>query len=126
MLKKELLRERRKVKALSDELESPLNVHHLRKLEGTDPDSFEQIQKIQILQKRLLLKSDEVIKQNYIIQEQKKRSLELETTLSRQPGPEMAEQLNFFQNELRNKNKQIKAMAAELNMQQSQVSKVKR
>ena len=37
----------------------------------------------------------------------------------------MAEQLNFFQNEVRNKNKQIKAMAAELNMQQLQVSEAR-
>ena len=125
LVQKELLRERRKVKALSDELENPLNVHRWRKLEGADPDSYEQIQKIKILQKRLLLKSEDVVKQNSIIQEQKKRVLELETALSRQPGSEMAEQLNFFQNEVRNKNKQIKAMAAELNMQQLQVSEAR-
>ena len=125
LVQKELLRERRKVKALSDELENPLNVHRWRKLEGADPDSYEQIQKIKILQKRLLLKSEDVVKQNCIIQEQKKRVLELETALSRQPGSEMAEQLNFFQNEVRNKNKQIKAMAAELNMQQLQVSEAR-
>lgn len=60
IIQKELVRERVKVKALSDELENPINVHRWRKLEGTDPDAHEMIQKIQILQKRLLSKTEEV------------------------------------------------------------------
>jgi chromosome segregation ATPase len=60
ILEKELVRERVKVKALSDELENPINVHRWRKLEGTDPVAHELIQKIHILQKRLLLKTEEV------------------------------------------------------------------
>lgn len=60
LVQKELVRERVKVKALSDELENPINVHRWRKLEGTDPDAHEMIQKIHILQKRLLAKTDEV------------------------------------------------------------------
>jgi len=38
-LQKELLEERTKVKALSEELENPMNVHRWRKLEGTDPET---------------------------------------------------------------------------------------
>ncbi len=34
LLQNELIKERVKVKALSDELENPLNVHRWRKLEG--------------------------------------------------------------------------------------------
>lgn len=49
-----------KVKALSEELENPLNVHRWRKLEGSDPQAYEMILKIQTLQKRLILKSEEV------------------------------------------------------------------
>lgn len=48
------------VKALSEELENPLNVHRWRKLEGSDPETFEMIQKIQMLQKRLISKTEEV------------------------------------------------------------------
>ena len=51
-LGRELLQERTKVKALSEELENPLNVHRWRKLEGSDPSTYEMIQKIQTLQKR--------------------------------------------------------------------------
>jgi hypothetical protein len=44
------------VKALSEELENPMNVHRWRKLEGSDPATYEMIQKIQTLQKRLIAK----------------------------------------------------------------------
>ena len=60
LTQKDLIRERVKVKALTDELENPMNVHRWRKLEGSDPSSYEMVQKIQILQKRLLLKTEEV------------------------------------------------------------------
>jgi len=45
-LNKQLLTERLSVKALSEELENPLNYHRWRKLEGTDPDTWEMLQKI--------------------------------------------------------------------------------
>lgn len=58
-LGRELLQERTKVKALSEELENPLNVHRWRKLEGSDPSTYEMIHKIQTLQKRLIAKTGE-------------------------------------------------------------------
>jgi hypothetical protein len=42
----ELNKEKLKVKALSEELENPLNKERYRKLEGTDPDSYEMNTKI--------------------------------------------------------------------------------
>ena len=48
------------VKALSEELENPLNVHRWRQLEGSDPTAYEMILKIQTLQKRLILKTEQV------------------------------------------------------------------
>ena len=47
------------VKALSEELENPMNVHRWRKLEGSDPGTYEMVQKIQTLQKRLISKTEE-------------------------------------------------------------------
>ena len=41
---RELLQEKTKVKALSEELENPMNVHRWRKLEGSDPATYEMIQ----------------------------------------------------------------------------------
>ena len=40
------MQERGKVAALSAELETPLNVHRWRKLEGSDPGAYEMIQKV--------------------------------------------------------------------------------
>jgi hypothetical protein len=48
------------IKALSEELENPLNVHRWRKLEGSDPAAYELILKIQMLQKRLIAKTEQV------------------------------------------------------------------
>ena len=124
-VQKELMRERLKTKALSDELENPLNIHRWRALEGSDPQAYDLIQKIQILQRRLLQKSEEVVKKNSIIQEHEKRQLEMEQTLARRPGPEVSEQINIYQTEVRKKTKQMKAMASELNMHQSQVHEYK-
>jgi hypothetical protein len=45
-LQSQLMTEKLQVKALSEELENPLNYHRWRKLEGTDPDTWELLQKI--------------------------------------------------------------------------------
>jgi len=44
----------------AEELENPINVHRWRKLAGSDPATYEMIQKIQTLQKRLIAKTEEV------------------------------------------------------------------
>jgi chromosome segregation ATPase len=124
-LQKELLQERLKVKALSEELENPMNVHRWRKLEGSDPNTYEMIQKIQTLQKRLIAKTEQVVEKDLLIQEKEKLYAELKSILARQPGPEVSEQLNVYAQNLREKNSQLKAMAGELNMYQAQVNEFK-
>jgi len=51
--------------------------------------------------------------------------VELKNLLARQPGPEVAEQLSIYQQNLKEKTSQMKAMAAELNMYQAQVNEYK-
>ena len=124
-LQRELLSERTKVKALSEELENPINVHRWRKLIGSDPTKFESIQKIQTLQKRLIAKTEEIVEKDLIIQEKERLYIELKNILARQPGPEVIEQLNIYQNTLKQRTKQIKANTAELNMLQTQLNQYK-
>ena len=124
-LQKELLQEKTKVTALSEELENPMNVHRWRKLEGSDPATFELIQKIQTLQKRLIAKTEEVVEKGLLIQEKEKMYVELKNILARQPGPEVSEQLTVYQQNLKSKTRQLKAMASELNMYQAQVNEYK-
>ncbi|KAL3864718.1 hypothetical protein ACJMK2_006491 [Sinanodonta woodiana] len=124
-IQRELLRERTRCKALEEELENPMNIHRWRKLEGSDPSTYEMIQKIHTLQKRLISKTEEVVEKELLIQEKEKLYLELKHILARQPGPEVAEQLSIYQQTLKEKTKQMKAMASELNMYESQVSEYK-
>ncbi|ETW07089.1 hypothetical protein H310_03159 [Aphanomyces invadans] len=124
-LQRELLQEKTKVKALSEELENPMNVHRWRKLEGSDPATYEMIQKIQTLQKRLIQKTEEVVEKDLIVHEKDKLYVELKNILARQPGPEVAEQLSVYQQTLRDKDKQLKALLSEQNMFQSKENELK-
>ena len=83
------------------------------------------IQKIQTLQRRLITKTEEVVEKDLVIQEKQKLYLELKSILSRQPGPEVGEQLTAYQHNLKEKTRQMKAMASELNMNQAQVNEYK-
>ena len=59
-MQRELLQERTKVRALSEELETQMNVHRWRKLEGSDPNRYSMIQRTHKLQKQLIRKTEEV------------------------------------------------------------------
>jgi len=121
-LQRELLQDRTKVKALSEELEDPNNAYRWRKLQGSDPGTYEMLQKIQALQKRLISKTEEVVEKDLLIQEKDRLYVELKNILARQPGPEVTEQLSIYQQSLRHKTKSMKAMASELNMYQAQIN----
>ncbi|XP_039632494.1 cilia- and flagella-associated protein 58 [Polypterus senegalus] len=124
-MQKELLKERTRCRALEEELENPMNVHRWRKLEASDPSTFELIQKIHTLQKRLISKTEEVVEKELLLQEKEKLYIELKHILARQPGPEAAEQLQIYQQTLREKTKQLKALSSELNMYESQTEDYK-
>eukprot|EP00055_Hartaetosiga_balthica_P002929 m.5790 g.5790 ORF g.5790 m.5790 type:complete len:855 (-) comp2480_c0_seq1:209-2773(-) len=124
-VQRELLKERTRCRALEEEVQTPMNVHRWRQLEGSDPNTFEMIQKIQTLQKRLIQKTSEVVEKELKIQEKERQYAELKTILSRQPGPEVAEQLQTVQNAVKEKNKHLKSMASEVNMYRAQVEQNK-
>lgn len=105
LLQKELLEQQQKVKFLSDELQKPLNVHRWRKLESTDVETYELIQKIQSLQKRLIAKTEEVSEKDVLIQEKEKLYIELKNILAKQSGPEVTEKLVLYQQSLKERSK---------------------
>ncbi len=130
-------------------------VFRWRKLEGSDPATYEMIQKVKALQKRLIQKTEEVVEKDLLIQEKEKLYVELkvfttgiifhnvspkgmirlmrpngvnhvypcQNILARQPGPEVSEQLTLYQQNLKEKTKQLQTMASELNMYHAQVPK---
>jgi chromosome segregation ATPase len=124
-LQRELLQERTKVRALSEELENPMNVHRWRKLEGSDPATYELVQKTHMLQKRLIEKSEEVVDKDLLIHHKEKLYVELKNILARQPGPEVAEQLSTYQQSLSERSKQMEQMEAELTMSHTQAAEYK-
>jgi len=124
-LQRELLRERTKVKALSEELENPMNVHRWRKLEGADPAMYETMQKVKTLQKRLISKTEEAVEKDLAIQEKEKLYLEMRNLLQKQPGPEVVEEVAKQQQQLKERTKCMKSMAAELNMYHAQLNDYK-
>lgn len=114
LLQKENLEQQQKAKYLNDELDKPFNVHRWRKLECTDPETYEMIQKIQSLQKRLISKTEEVSEKDVLIQEKEKLYIELKNILAKQSGPEVAEKLQVYQQNLKERGKQLKEMVSEL------------
>ena len=68
------------------------------------------IQKIHTLQRRLIQKTEEVVEKELLIQEKEKLYMELKQILQRQPGPEVAEQLQIYQQTLKDKTKQMKVI----------------
>jgi chromosome segregation ATPase len=124
-LQRDLLQERTKVRALSEELDNQMNVHRWRKLEGSDPNMYNMITRTHTLQKQLIRRTEEVAEKDKLIQSKEKLYVELKAILARQPGPEVAEQLSIYQDNLSEKQKQLKAMTAELNVHRQQVSDLK-
>ena len=53
----------------------------------------------------------QVVEKELLIQEKEKLYMELKAILQRQPGPEVAEQLQIYQQTLKEKTKQMKVRA---------------
>ncbi|GET93602.1 hypothetical protein, conserved [Leishmania tarentolae] len=113
---KEVLLEQAKVAALAEELENPQNESRWRRVGGAYPSMAEMESKMKILQRNLLTKSEECMKQEMALEEKQRLMMELHAMAARQPGPEVAQQLNAYQKDLQKKNAQMKQKASELNM----------
>lgn len=124
-LQRELLQERTKLRALTEELEYPMNVHRWRKLESSDPETYELVQKIHILQKRLVDKAEEVAEKDLQIHQKDKLYNELKALLARQPGPEVAGQLRVYQQSLGERERQMSQMKSELSHFHTQAAEYK-
>nr|CAD7448737.1 unnamed protein product [Timema bartmani] len=124
-LERDLTKEKLKCRALEEELQNPLNVHRWRKLEGSDPDTYELLQKIQLLQKRLLAQSDAAIERENRLRESERLYINLRQLLARQPGPEMSIRLQRTQRALKDRGRKMKCLISELNMYESQAAEYK-
>jgi len=120
-LNKDILNQRARVRALRDELETPMNVHRWRKIEATDPENYERILKVQAMQRRLIAKTEESNEKDQLIKEKEKLYMELKNILARQPGAEIQQEIAMYKESLKEKSAQMKNMVGELKQSQNQV-----
>lgn len=124
-LEREYLEEKVKVKALSEEVENTMNVHRWRKLEGTEPEVYELITKIQTLQRRLISKTEEVVVKNKGLERLEGEYEQLKASLARHPGPESSEKIDECKRILDEKKNQMDSMEQELGLYQAQSNQYK-
>ena len=115
LLDKEYFNECLKTKILEKELNCPVNVHRWRKLESTDSKTFDLIKKIQTLQKRLLLKNDELVEKKKAVDDKEKEIANLKDVLKKQPSLVEHEFAEKLKDTIRDKNKQLVDLEVELN-----------
>lgn len=113
-LQRQLIHERTKVKSLFEELQTPMNVHRWRTLDGSNPQEYENILKLQTLERRLIGKTEELRQKQIIIGDKEKQYNDLKNVLARQPGPEIAEQLAVYHDQILRRAEQIAHMDSEL------------
>ncbi|GLV32372.1 uncharacterized protein CBL_00919 [Carabus blaptoides fortunei] len=124
-LERELAQERLKCRALEEEMQHPLNFHRWRKLEGTNPEMMDLLQKIQILQKRLLNQTSEAIERERQLKESEKLYTNLQQILARQPGPDVKNELIKTQRALTLRGTKMKFLVSEINMYETQAMEYK-
>ncbi|XP_063896257.1 cilia- and flagella-associated protein 58-like [Helicoverpa armigera] len=121
-LERELGRERLRVRALEEALETPLNVHRWRKLQGTDPESVRLTQKLRLTQKKVLAQSEMLVLKDRELKETRNLYTAVKDMLALQPSPEIQITLNRTQRALSQRTTKMKCLVAELSMRERQVN----
>lgn len=120
-LNRTLTQERVKAKALEQEMSTPMNVHRWRKLYGKDPEKMELIDKVQMLQKRILTQTVSSVARENELKECQKLYDSLKEFVLKIPSHDVKERLNSTQRALTAKTKKMKAFAAELNVLENEM-----
>ncbi|ORX42016.1 hypothetical protein BCR36DRAFT_167356, partial [Piromyces finnis] len=124
-LESQIIEEKSHVTALEEELKKPINVHRWRQLEGTDPQTLEMIKLHHNLQQKLIDKTKSEKKKDEQIRELEKKYLQLKMILSKKIGSEALEQINEYQQILKDKKMNLKHIVTELEMYQTQSKEYK-
>ncbi|KAF6209505.1 hypothetical protein GE061_015252 [Apolygus lucorum] len=124
-LNRDLATERQKCHALQEELETPINFHRWRVLEGTDPDKRNLIDKVQILQKKLLKEIE-----NRALEKERFKDLEavytqMKKKLINLPGSDVVEELNGTKKALKDKTDENRIFAATLSAYEGEIQDYK-
>jgi len=115
-----------KIRALTEELERPINIHRWRALADRDPERWAIIQRVQALQKRVLEARDDIRGREAAIAEKEKVYAKLKATLGRQPGPELRDTIATYAATVKAKTKQLRSLEGELETYRGRVEEYRR
>lgn len=120
-LEEKLITERKKTDELSDQLEDPKNIDRWRPLEGEDPSLEQLAVKLQVFEDRMDGKREQLLEKELILKEITSLTDKLrdQAISKRDISKSMADQLNSFQNRIRDTTKKMLASVSELSMYQA-------
>jgi hypothetical protein len=104
---KELLRERGKVKALEEQLETPINVHRWRFIESGDPEKCQLIKMSHELRDRLMLKITQLARLRRVKKKYTNEASSLENHLANSYNGTIQDEFEFLSETLRQKSRQL-------------------
>lgn len=100
-----------------EKIQKSINIHRWRKLRGCDPSAYELILKVNILQKSLIYKSEQLVCMELKFQEKDRLFVELNQYFSRRVlSDESSEIIEKYKTSLSNTSRKLKSFIAENNM----------
>ncbi|EKF32842.1 hypothetical protein MOQ_003302 [Trypanosoma cruzi marinkellei] len=113
-IEQELFTEQQRCRALADELQRPVHVHRWRRLEGDAPEVLDGIYKAQALERQILKKHDMLAEKTQLLAKRTAEYDAIRRKLASLPGPELAEDLSLYKENLERRGEQIEGMNTEL------------
>ncbi|KAL1137727.1 hypothetical protein AAG570_009423 [Ranatra chinensis] len=124
-LNRDLLNERQKCQTLEEEMQSPINFHRWRMLEGTDPEKKELIDKAQALQKRVTKLVDQDAENKFQIKNLTELYNSAVSGLKKMPGLEAKNEQEKARHLIKDKDTQLKVLASEMKVCEEQLEQYK-
>lgn len=110
-----------KVRALEDELETPMMIHRWRFLEGTNPEAANLIKMSHILRSKMMLKMATLNRYRESAKEWEERLKIQQSHIRQTTINEHKETVNFFESILRQKTQQLEMLTSQISGQQENV-----
>lgn len=120
-LEKQKLLTQGKVRALEEELETPMNVHRWRFLEGTNPEAAQMIKMTHVLRSKYMIKMAALQRYQMELKRIEQMLGTIQKHINQTSVNEHQDALNYFEQIYRQKNKQLQILTGQISGQQSYV-----
>eukprot|EP00963_Diacronema_lutheri_P003536 scaffold285_cov330-Pavlova_lutheri.AAC.54 len=110
----EQIQEETKMQFLTNELGIPMNMHHWRKLERNDPETYKLLQKSIGMQRQLVRKTSELAEQERHFDEKESRLFKLQSLLASQVTPDYEQEMSVLLIQLEEKAKELQDLTEEV------------